>query len=75
MKKAGVKAYIAPIVITAVLLIYFVLYFGVLVAIIPGVWKFLLLVFPVLFGGVLIYVCIDRIREIRSGVEDDLSKY
>ncbi len=75
MKKEGRKGYIAPIVITVIFILYFILYFGFLIAILPGVWKYVFLLFPIAFAGVLIYVCIDRIKEIRSGEQDDLSKY
>ena len=75
MKKGNQKGYIAPIIVTVILLLYFILYFGVLIAILPGVWKYLLLIFPTTFAGILLYVCTQRIKEIRSGDEDDLSKY
>ncbi len=75
MKKDKRKGYIAPIVITVLLLLYFAVYFGVLVAILPGIWKYILLVVPIALSGVLIYVCMERIQEIRSGEEDDLSQY
>ena len=75
MKKEKRKGYVAPIVITVMFVLYFVLYFGVLVTQLPGVWKYVLLIIPVAIAGVLIYVCVDRIKEIRSGEEDDLSQY
>ena len=65
MKKENQKRYAVPIIITLILLLYFIVYFGVLIAILPKDWKYVLL----------IYVCIDRIKEIRSGEEDDLGKY
>ena len=75
MKKGQSKGFIAPIVITVILLLYFMVYFGFLIAVLPSVWKYVLLLFPIAFAGVLVYVCIQRIKEIRSGDEDDLSKY
>jgi hypothetical protein len=30
---------------------------------------------PLVFVGVCVYVLVERIKEIRSGEEDDLSKY
>ena len=75
MKKGNQKGYIAPIIVTVILLLYFILYFGFLIAVLPSVWKYVLLLFPIAFAGVLVYVCIQRIKEIRSGDEDDLSKY
>ncbi len=75
MKKGKHKGYAAPIIITVIFLLYFAVYFGVLIAILPSVWKYVLLILPIACAGVLIYVCIDRIKEIRSGEEDDLSQY
>ena len=75
MKKENQKRYAVPIIITLILLLYFIVYFGVLIAILPKDWKYVLLIFPIALAGVLIYVCIDRIKEIRSGEEDDLGKY
>ncbi len=75
MKKERKKGYVAPIVITVILILYFILYFGFLLWVLQGIWKYVFLLFPIAFGGVSIYVCIERIKEIRSGEEDDLSKY
>lgn len=75
MKKEKRKGYAAPIVITVILLAYFAIYFGVLIAVLPGVWKYVLLIVPIALSGVLIYVCRERIQEIRSGEADDLSQY
>ena len=75
MKKEKRKGYIAPIVITVIFLVYIAIYFGVLISLLPSVWKYILLIVPVILAGVLIFVCIERIKEIRSGEEDDLSKY
>ncbi len=75
MKKSKRKGYVAPVVITVLFLLYLALYFGVLISLLPGVLGFIFLIVPVAIAGVLIYVCVERIKEIRSGVEDDLSKY
>ena len=75
MKKGKRKGYVAPFVITVLLLTYFAVYFGILVAILPGIWKYVLLIVPIALSGVLIYVCRERIQEIRSGEADDLSQY
>ena len=66
---------IAPIIITVLLVIYYVVYFGLLISLVGGIWKYVLGVFPLLFGAVTVGVCIERIKEIREGEEDDLSKY
>ena len=77
MKKENQKRYAVPIIITLILLLYFIVYFGVLISILPKDWKYVLFIFPLALAviGLLIYVCIDRIKEIRSGEEDDLGKY
>lgn len=67
---------IAPIIVTVVFVCYFVLYFMVLLAALPGLFlKVMCGVIPFVLAGVTIFVCIQRINEIRSGEEDDLSKY
>ena len=70
------KKIIAPIIITTVFVLYFALYLGVLIWTIPQIWiKLLLALVPLAFAAVMIFACIQRIKEIRSGVEDDLGKY
>ncbi len=66
---------IAPIVITVLLIAYYVMYFGFLIALLPGIWKYLLVIIPLLLAGAMLCVCIQRIREIKKGEEDDLGKY
>lgn len=74
MKEHGKKK-IAPIVITLIMILYYIFYFGLVIAIAPSIWKILLGVFPVLLIGAMIYVCVQRIKEIDGGEEDDLSNY
>ena len=69
------KKKIAPIVITAILLIYYGIYFGVIISLLPTIWKVIVGVIPLLIGVTMIYVCIQRLKEIDGGEEDDLSKY
>ena len=70
------KKMIAPIVITILMVAYYIFYFGVLPSVIPLMAvKLLLGIIPVLLSGVMIYVCVQRIHEIRKGEEDDLSQY
>ncbi|MBR5310484.1 MAG: hypothetical protein IKU42_05125 [Oscillospiraceae bacterium] len=70
------KKYIAPIIVAIIMIGYFIVYFGFLIMLIDNaVFKILLGIFPVVFAGIMIYVLIERINEIRSGEEDDLSKY
>lgn len=68
---------VAPIVVAVLLGVY---YLGIIVLFfcvpeIPLVAKLLLGVVPAALFGVVIYVLWERIKEIRSGEEDDLSKY
>ena len=70
------KKMIAPIVITILMVAYYIFYFGVLLSVIPLMAvKLLLGIIPVLLSGVMIYDCVQRIHEIRKGEEDDLSQY
>ena len=69
------KKVIAPIVVSIIVIIYYGVYFGILIAVLDGAWKWLLGIIPIAFSGVMLKVCIERIREIKKGEEDDLSKY
>ena len=67
---------IAPIVISAVVILYLVFYFIVLFSIIRSPFlKIALGIVPPVIGGEMIAVLIERIREIKGGEEDDLSQY
>ena len=65
----------APIIVTVIMVLYYAVYFGFLMSLLDGVWKYALGIFPVAFSAVMVAVCIQRIREIRKGEEDDLSQY
>ncbi len=69
------KKMIAPIVITALFVVYYLFYFGLLIFFLNGFWKYLLGIIPITLAIVLIAVCYERIKEIRSGEDDDLSQY
>ena len=69
------KKLIAPIVVSAIMVLYYVVYFGILIALLDGIWKWLLGIIPLAFSAVMLKVCIERINEIKKGEEDDLSKY
>jgi len=70
------KKMIAPIVITCIIVLYYLIYFLVCALIpMPLAIKLLFGLVPLLLIGVCIYVLVQRIQEIRSGEEDDLSKY
>ena len=66
---------IAPIVVSVIMILYYVLYFGLLIWLVDGIWKLLLGVIPLAFAAVTVTVCIERIQEIKKGEEDDLSQY
>ena len=69
------KKIIAPIVISVILMLYYVVYFGIFIALLEGVWKYLLGLIPLAFSVLTVKVCIERIHEIKKGEEDDISKY
>ena len=66
---------IPPIVVTVLMILYYVVYLGFLASLLEGIWKYILGIVPLLFAGVMIYVCIQRINEIKKGEEDDISQY
>ena len=71
------KKIIAPILVVVILVVYLIA-IGILFTMIPGLpllIKALLVGIPAASTAVLIGVLISRIKEIRSGEEDDLSKY
>lgn len=70
------KKMIAPILVSICFIIYLLLYFGFLIYLIPNVVvKIFVGIIPAVIFGVIIFVCIQRIKEIKGGEEDDLSKY
>ncbi|MBE6746293.1 MAG: hypothetical protein E7558_02425 [Ruminococcaceae bacterium] len=69
------KKIIAPVIVTLIMVIYYAVYFGFLVSLLEGIWKYVLGIFPLVFSVVTVAVCIERINEIKEGEEDDLSKY
>lgn len=72
------KRMIAPVIITVILLLYFVAFGALLVAIgeeMPLIVTIMGLSVPAICIVASVYVLIERIKEIRSGVEDDLDKY
>ena len=71
MKHGHGKKMIAPVIITIIIVLYY-LGIGVFFLLTPTVPVVLV---SVLLSGVMISVLISRIKEIRSGEEDDLGKY
>jgi len=75
-KSMKFKKIVAPIIITLLLLIYLATYLWGWSHIMVSSWlKAIGLIIPISLMGVSIYVLLERIKEIRSGEEDDLSKY
>ena len=69
------KKMIAPMIVTIFMVLYYIVYFGFMITLIEGIWKYLFGIIPFIFSFMMIYVCIERIKEIKEGEEDDLSKY
>ncbi|MBR5596788.1 MAG: hypothetical protein IKW30_05205 [Lachnospiraceae bacterium] len=69
------KKMLAPIIITVLMILYYIIYFGLLISLLEGIYKYVLGFFPLIFSIVIIKVCIERIKEIKGGEEDDISKY
>ncbi len=71
------KKMIAPIIIALIFVLYYIGFAVVcfLIPELPLIVKILAAVIPLLLAGVCIFVLVERIKEIRIGEEDDLSKY
>lgn len=69
------KKMVAPIVISVIVVLYYAVYFGLLITALDGIWKYVLGIVPILLSAVMVKVCIERIKEIKDGEEDDISKY
>ncbi len=69
------KKMVAPIVISVIVVLYYAAYFGFLITLLDGIWKYVLSIVPLLLSAVMVKVCIERIKEIKKGEEDDISKY
>jgi len=66
---------IAPIMVSVIMILYYVVYFGFLITLLPGIWKYALGILPLALSVLIVKVCIERINEIKKGEEDDISKY
>ena len=73
--KLHTKKMIAPIVVAVIMVLYYVVYFGFLMAALDGVWRYLLGIIPLALSVITVKVCIERIKEIKEGEEDDIGKY
>ena len=61
------KKIIAPIIVTVLMIAYYVVYFGFLMSLLSGITKYALGILPLGFSIVMIKVCIERIQEIKKG--------
>ena len=71
------KKLIAPIIVTVITIVFLLGYFGMIFVLIPlsvGL-RLLIGMIPLGLAGVSVYVLVERIKEVRSGEEDDLSNY
>ncbi len=69
------KKMLAPIIVAVIMILYYVVYFGFLITLLNGIWRYALGIIPIVFSAVMVKVCIERINEIKKGEEDDISKY
>ena len=69
------KKMLPPIVVSVIIILCYVVYFGILITLLEGIWKYVLGIIPLIFSAVMLKVCIERIKEIKEGEEDDISKY
>ena len=69
------KKMLAPIVVTVIMVLYYIIYFCFLITLLECIWKYVLGIIPIIFSVVMVKVCIERINEIKKGEEDDISKY
>lgn len=74
MRSHGRKM-IGPIAAAVLLILYYIVYFCLLLTMLEGVLRVVLGVVPLAFAALTVWVCVERIKEIRSGEEDDLSQY
>ena len=76
MKKTT-KKLLAPIIITVAVVLYFAFYMsiGFYISGMPGFIKFLIFTIPACFIILIVYMLFERIKEVKGGEEDDLSKY
>ena len=69
------KKLIAPILVTVIMIVYYIAYFGFLITLVEGFFKYALGIIPLAFSVIMVKVCMERIKEIKKGEENDLSQY
>ena len=73
--KSHKEKMVAPIIVSIIMILYYMIYFGFLISVLDGIWRYIIGIVPIAFSLLMVKVCIERINEIRKGEEDDLSKY
>jgi len=74
--KKHTKKLVAPVVITALLAAYLIVYAFFCTMMTVALWiKIVGAAIPLALIGVCVFVLVERIKEVRSGEEDDLSNY
>lgn len=75
--KKQTKKLIAPIIITIFIIFYFMFYISISLYLneMPKFANLLFIIIPILLIILSIYMLFERIKEIKGGEEDDLSKY
>lgn len=74
--KKNTKKLIAPVIIVAMLAVYLIAFAVAWTYVaLPLLVKIAGVVIPLALIGVGVFVLVERIKEVRSGEEDDLSKY
>lgn len=71
------KKMAAPIIVALIVVLYYI-GIAVLMLVTPGIpviFRILMVVVPLILAAVMIGVLISRIKEIKGGEEDALSKY
>jgi hypothetical protein len=69
------KKMIAPIVITILIILYYLVFYTVAISLISSKLAIFLGIVPLIISIAMMTVCIQRIKEIKRGEEDDISKY
>lgn len=76
MNKKKKREIIIVIVINILILLYYIFYFYALAYLLEGsILRVVMGVMPFIFALIMIKVTLDRIKEIKGGESDDLSKY
>ena len=71
------KKMAAPIIVALIVVLYYI-GIAVLMIVMPGIpviFRILMIIVPLILAAVMRGVRISRIKEIKGGEEDDLSKY